>query len=715
MSKSLPKREIGGICARNIDVLQLGQFFEGPLGPGVLPRHSDVWRWLPTVAAMVYSGRVASTSGMNAATTMDSDVALAEMELLEQNQKRLANLTSRMTTILNGFDRRLVKLESSILPIHRSTQQLSQISANVEATKQELSKSLHHYGVVVDEEPLILRGPSLRDPWPYLEAIQRVAQGMERTKASGLRNPEQVLSKMETLLDLGARNVAELVREYTAAESSTIDLRSYMEQHAALPLLSNEFLTSVKALLQFLSTLRPASATSSEPPFSAALTAYANVRGAYCTASLSPLVSQVMKVANVAQDPSVHAPREALVEYRRGSAGLQEWLQGMLMMLQNERVITASLFEGMSWQYLETRTFTNVVQPLLSTVSHLLPSLLPRLQHGLNAHRFFVLDFLGASSAVIGTDGQRWIDALNHGVHLPMDLPTAVVQTRQDALHFFPEFLRDVKVIPVQREHDVLHAGVSDISRLGMQLLRNLAEYQDVIASLLQSLGTKNWVDAEANAQRTHAMDADSLFVEYLGDFLSAIVTSLERSVVAVPQPTVAAIFLLNNITFLQQELAQMQSTLPMPVVSAGDRMLQQAQRSARTSYLESWNSVVNALTDEGAGLSRTGTMGKFGGLGSNDRSRDSTARFFEQLGEKERIHRSQPLVRSNPALIDALRDDVVRYVCRIYAAWSVRSTLSMLPSSGAIPGVRRRFLTHTGGRRPSEREVESIVAQIFM
>ena len=85
---------------------------------------------------MVYSGRVASASGMSSTAAMDSDLALAEMELMEQNQKRLANLTNRMTTILNGFDRRRVKLESSILPIHKSTQQLSQINTNIEATKQ---------------------------------------------------------------------------------------------------------------------------------------------------------------------------------------------------------------------------------------------------------------------------------------------------------------------------------------------------------------------------------------------------------------------------------------------------------------------------------------------------------------------------------------------------------------------------------------------------
>jgi exocyst complex protein 7 len=75
---------------------------------------------------MVHTGCVGSAT-LNAPP---QDLALTEMELLEQNQKRLASLTGRMTTILNGFDRRLVKLESSILPIHKSTQMLSRVSAS---------------------------------------------------------------------------------------------------------------------------------------------------------------------------------------------------------------------------------------------------------------------------------------------------------------------------------------------------------------------------------------------------------------------------------------------------------------------------------------------------------------------------------------------------------------------------------------------------------
>lgn len=55
------------------------------------------------------------------------DNAVAELELLAQNQKKLDQLTQRMTRILSGFDRRLANLEGTLLPIHHRTQTLQRV------------------------------------------------------------------------------------------------------------------------------------------------------------------------------------------------------------------------------------------------------------------------------------------------------------------------------------------------------------------------------------------------------------------------------------------------------------------------------------------------------------------------------------------------------------------------------------------------------------
>ena len=134
----------------------------------------------------------------------ETDVALMEMELLEQNQRRLGNLTSRMTTILNGFDRRLIRLESSILPIHKSTQLLSRINGNVEAVQRHLEQHIRHYGIEVQDEPFLRQGPDPQNPWAYMEAIQRVVN--DATPAQDAP-ADDVISKRKTSDDMAARTI----------------------------------------------------------------------------------------------------------------------------------------------------------------------------------------------------------------------------------------------------------------------------------------------------------------------------------------------------------------------------------------------------------------------------------------------------------------------------------------------------------------------------
>lgn len=101
---------------------------------------------------------LASTTSSALTHQHDTELALAELELLGQNQRKLGSLTNRMTAILSGFDRRLIKLESTMLPIHRSTQTLLRIQENVDEVLDSLDKTLGHYDVVQDEEPLIMQG-----------------------------------------------------------------------------------------------------------------------------------------------------------------------------------------------------------------------------------------------------------------------------------------------------------------------------------------------------------------------------------------------------------------------------------------------------------------------------------------------------------------------------------------------------------------------------
>lgn len=99
----------------------------------------------------------------------------ADIELLEQHLIKTTSISQRMTSILTSFDSRLVRLEKSILPLHKSNQSLSQLAdselsrfsaailsflnkPDIEATLQSIDRIAGDQEGVAAEEAMILRG-----------------------------------------------------------------------------------------------------------------------------------------------------------------------------------------------------------------------------------------------------------------------------------------------------------------------------------------------------------------------------------------------------------------------------------------------------------------------------------------------------------------------------------------------------------------------------
>lgn len=70
-----------------------------------------------------------------------------------------------------------------------------------------------------------------------------------------------------------------------------------------------------------------------------------------------------------------------------------------------------------------------------------------------------------------------------------------------------------------------------------------------------------------------------------------------------------------SNLIYLQKELRGMASALQPMAVQMSEQLLVQAVRSARTTYLESWNTVVQSLVDDPSAF-RPSAMSKLSALG---------------------------------------------------------------------------------------------------
>ncbi|SPO23353.1 related to Exocyst complex component Exo70 [Ustilago trichophora] len=656
----------------------------------------------------------------------DTEVAFAELQMLSQNQRKLATLTSRMTTILSGFDKRLIKLEGSILPIHKGTQKLARMSDNIDLTLAALNKTLGHYDVVIDEQPLLKQGPDVRDTRPYMDTIDRVIKGLKYLEKSDLKSQEGVMKRMNDLIELGARNLCNVITDWVHADSEAVDLSEY-SRNAHYPVLSEATHNAIVPIFNYLSTL-PRHPRNGYAPLSAGFAAYASVRGNYLVQCLGPLSAKLQQYALEKIGAGASGAGMVMVtheddedhstNYRRGEAGVLELFEAYYGMLDNEYRILQGLVSSAELDketLLLASTFSQLVSASLNGLIESLSTIQSHVRRHLATHTSFLLDLIGALSGIILTG--RWdvlirsmedspeaplhssspIDKadldLNAGFAPAAELLEIYSKLKNTAIGIFPRFIEDVKAIPPRKAAEVPSTSVNEITYLGLQFVRQITEYSDVVSPLLHTLGNGNWMMSSGVAPvLSLGLDSDaskqSIVGDYLNDVVAVVLTSLEARSRAIRQPSTASVFLLNNIGHLRRTLSSplpsylgaaedgsSVSILSLHLGEVGDDLLATALRQANTAYLDAWSPVVAPLMDDQPLNANTHyhrhATSKLIGVGSGSEKnqvKDRFAKFYEALDDLERLHKAYPVSREDHELKDRLRRDVTRLVCPMYA-----------------------------------------------
>ncbi|KAK0567578.1 hypothetical protein OC844_000161 [Tilletia horrida] len=104
-------------------------------------------------------GAAAAAAAASSSTNHLQDaLGFQQLETLSQNQLKLGQLTSRMTSILSNFDRQLARLERDIRPVHEDLHRLGRVQRNIEAVQASLSKTRSSYEAGGGDEELAARG-----------------------------------------------------------------------------------------------------------------------------------------------------------------------------------------------------------------------------------------------------------------------------------------------------------------------------------------------------------------------------------------------------------------------------------------------------------------------------------------------------------------------------------------------------------------------------
>ncbi|XP_036756168.2 exocyst complex component 7 isoform X7 [Manis pentadactyla] len=126
------------------------------------------------------------------------------LSFIRDSLEKSDQLTKNMVSILSSFESRLMKLENSIIPVHKQTENLQRLQENVEKTLSCLDHVISYYHVASDTEKIIKEGPTGRLE-EYLGSMAKIQKAVEYFQDNSPDSPE--LNKVKLLFERGKESL----------------------------------------------------------------------------------------------------------------------------------------------------------------------------------------------------------------------------------------------------------------------------------------------------------------------------------------------------------------------------------------------------------------------------------------------------------------------------------------------------------------------------
>ncbi|XP_036050998.1 exocyst complex component 7 isoform X2 [Onychomys torridus] len=141
------------------------------------------------------------------------------LSFIRDSLEKSDQLTKNMVSILSSFESRLMKLENSIIPVHKQTETLQRLQENVEKTLSCLDHVISYYHVASDTEKVIREGPTGRLE-EYLGSMAKIQKAVEYFQDNSPDSPE--LNKVKLLFERGKESLESEFRSLMTRHSKVV-------------------------------------------------------------------------------------------------------------------------------------------------------------------------------------------------------------------------------------------------------------------------------------------------------------------------------------------------------------------------------------------------------------------------------------------------------------------------------------------------------------
>ncbi|CAO3682931.1 unnamed protein product [Umbelopsis ramanniana] len=501
----------------------------------------------------------------------------ADLEYMKGNLQKMEDLTKRMTGMLDSFDGRLMKLEASILPIHRSTQNLTHLADNIDATLKSTESIVKCMDLPSKEEALILKGPDENNTLPYLQSIARLKEALEILVNSKLRATDRVTNHIKQLLKAGMLHMETLFRKWLSTSSIPIDAK--ILDSGEPPAMDS---ANVKRLSQ-LSTYLSSSET--ELGYVVDFTKpYIEIRSTYLSKSMHAL-----------SQTAASADRQHSGVYDRGSAEFLKYMTCLTKMFSFEHDLATSLLAN---PVQRTAALKGALATALADFATAGRSINAQVKRSSYQDVFIVFDILERFE----TECFPILDKIMPRKEMDtiLELMTAF---RGTALRSIYEFMEDVKGRKDAANPNLSNDGtVHELTSNTLSHLKRLWAWHDIVEPILLILGNEGWNNPVSSVQEQQPLslkpntDGRILLKNLFVEAVDQLNITLQTKSKSYRKPALAIIFLLNNFNHV---LRQIRSPPLNAVFDEGrEARFSKLVRRQMDSYQETWKPCIENLMD---------------------------------------------------------------------------------------------------------------------
>ncbi|KAJ3514001.1 hypothetical protein NLJ89_g2626 [Agrocybe chaxingu] len=585
------------------------------------------------------------------------DDETAEIELLQQNLNKTRQISKRMTTILDSFDTRLAKLEKSILPLYTATQILNRRRTNIDKTLSRIEDLANTQQDIAADEALILRGPQPGNLDVYKEALERLNTSIAFNSA------DQDLAASARLVETGAKKLTQLYTKVVAEGSSgTTPAPGTDFMLSSFP---SSLLPTLSLVVSFLRTLPLPSTHPSHPAAQSILSTlkeaqkgYADMRGNWSVKCLEGQGKRLVARADT-------------VDPLATGRDFREWVEMMLGTAEEEYKLLIEL-SPLSSPQMVASAYGTLMAPILKLFHSVLNQLITLTKKSLHKYNFLALS---AYEGLLSLQ-PHWDELLSRRSSdhmMEKNEPKDGLQSlRALCLRSFPEFLADMKMGAMSRGSDT-STKLMDFVNSTVAYIERMPQVLSAVESALLALGDGNWKMGEGVQvgkgnkediggsiierflrKRSSSSYARRLVDDAVDDVVTTAISSLTAISRTARRPPFGSVFLLNNISYLRQNLLiePADDNILAVLSPATSEALKSAYRTAKAGYFDSnFSPLMQAITDDPKDKSNKAA------------AKEKFTRFFDLLDEVVERHKLAKVLDEDPKGRADISEEIVMLV----------------------------------------------------